>query len=462
MTLEMLYEEVADLETTRERLLSQLKAVDKSLAAAHVRISETKNLNRNAHTSNLPSEILSSIFEAGLHTQLTSPKQWPQQGHQFEILVSHVSRRWRNVALQTPRLWSYIYLDPCTSTMELLNIYLERSSGHLLDISVRILYHQPQRLQFFRAQFRWQLATLIPHAARGGSCPSLLLAISSWIPQFSRISRFSQMSALLRLRASRLTSEDVFHTMNPTLFTGGAPVLSSVELNGYCVSLCRLPLASVTSLTLRGPTLSQEEAHMLFSPLHCLTHLYIQAHQIHYTNLPPIKLPSVISLHVFLNSCDPLGALNCLDLPAVKTLTVDENFPGRILEFSKTIHQTYPALRALKVVAGDPWGDYPQEPMHDFVAAFPDIAEGPPWPRLHTMAVTAPTLTDWATPRTDLMLSIIALIDRRIRSGYAISHLTVSKDITRQIGQEELQQLRERVVLEACAPARSPLMIMGD
>ncbi|KAF8468747.1 hypothetical protein JB92DRAFT_3291267 [Gautieria morchelliformis] len=269
--------------------------------------------------------------------------------------------------------------------------------------------------------------------------------------------------------------------MNPTLsvplFTGGAPVLSSVELNGYCVSHCQLPLASVTSLTLRGPMISQEEAHTLFSPLHCLTHLYIRENQIHYTNLPPIKLPSVISLHVFLNSWDALGALNCLDLPAVKALTVDENSPGRILEFSKTIHQTYPALRALKVVAGDPWGDYPQEPMHNFVAAFPDIeevsfdyqiprivdalnadfTEGPPWPHLHTMAVTAPTLTDWATPRTDLMLSIIALIDRCIRSGHAISHLMVSKDITRQIGQEELQQLQGRVVLEECAP----LMIMG-
>ncbi|KAF8499382.1 hypothetical protein JB92DRAFT_2981994 [Gautieria morchelliformis] len=478
-TLEMLYEELANLETTRERLISQRKGVDKALAAIHVRISETENINWNARTSNLPSEILSIIFEAGLHAQLTLlKKQWPQQCDQwpFEIVVSHVSRRWRNVALKTPRLWSYIFLDPCTSRMELLDICLEISSEQLLDIRVRIPVYpkgNPQRQEFFRAQFRRQLTTLIPHAARWRH-----LSIT---PQNHFIEDLSLLTDVCApaLESLSVGIKDAFDIMNVThsvpFFTGGAPVLSSVELYGYCIKLFRLPLASVTSLTLHGCTLSQEEAHVLFSPLHCLTHLYLQADQIHYTNLPPIKLPSVISLYVFLTYRDAIGVLNSLDIPAVKTFTVFQNSNADIFAFVASLHQTYPSLRALQLL-GTSCGVSPVTPMLDFIAPFPNIeevsfdyefplvhalnaefTEGPPWPHLHTMAVTAPKprWTRWpvTVPKPGLMLSIIELIDRRIASGYAISHLIISDNVTRQIGMKELQQLRGRVVLEECAAA---------
>ncbi|KAF8511597.1 hypothetical protein JB92DRAFT_3097061 [Gautieria morchelliformis] len=469
-TLQMLYEEVADLETTREQLLAQLKAVDKTLAADRVRILETENLNCNAGTSNLPCEILSKIFKAGL--QLTPGHQqweesWPPETHQlpFALLVSHVSHRWRIIALQTPGLWSYIDLSPCTSTIELLDIYLERSRGLLLDIRFGIPSYSDERIyRVFSAHFRRQLTTLIPHAARWRQ---LSIVLPEEFTKDLSVLADVCAPALKSILLGAFTDPSRISTLSAPLFSGGAPVLSSVKLHGYCVRVCRLPLASVTYLTLRGHTLTQEQVHMLFKPLHCLTHLYLQADQILCTNLPRIELPSVRTLCVCLTADHAAGALNCLDLPALEILTVVQDGAGDILAFVRSLHQTYPALRGLMLL-GTSRGVSPVTPMLDFVAAFPNIeevlvdyhltslldalnaelAEGPPWPHLHTMAVTAPVpLSRGGTPIAGFMLPIIALIDRRVASGHAISHLTLSKDITGQVDQEQLQQLRGRVAV---------------
>jgi hypothetical protein len=54
----------------------------------------------------LPNEVLSAIFEAGC---LLPPSQPPEPP--FEILVSQVTRRWRNVAITTPNLWIQITIS---------------------------------------------------------------------------------------------------------------------------------------------------------------------------------------------------------------------------------------------------------------------------------------------------------------------------------------------------------------
>jgi F-box-like len=476
-TLDMLYEELADLETTREQLLSQLKAVDKNLAAIRVRISDTENINSNAGTSNLPKEILSNIFEAGLHAQLAL-------GHldlPFEILVSHVSRRWRAVALQTPGLWSYICLSPYRSTIDLLDIYIERSRGFLLDINFRMnpMFHLHEEIsQTFSANFLQQLAILIPHAVRWRQ---LSVSLHSQIAEDLSVLADVCAPALQSLSLEVLGHTASIATHSFPLFGGGAPMLSSVELNEYCVSL-RLPLSSVTSLVLHGDPLTQEQPHMLFMSLHCLTHLSLESNQIFCTYLPPIELPSVVSLHLILSYTTrdtTLDGPSCLSLPAVETLTVDEGH-GNVFAHASSLRQTCPAVRALKVLHSQPpCGNLSLAPVLDFFVALPGIEEvsfnyhlarlvtalnvelvgGAPWPHLHTMAITAPKLPDWGgiCRTTGLMFSIMALIDKRIASGHAISHLTVSEDITRELGQGQLlQQWQGRVVLEECAPAQCP------
>src|ERR1700683_1269868 len=118
-------------------LLSQVQALESSLADVHVHITEMQGVNRNAITYNLPIETLSTIFEMGLSESpflATKPvrgglfeDKWSPLPTPFEIVVSLVSRRWRNIALQTPRLWTRVYINVAQSTHELLDLYLCRS-----------------------------------------------------------------------------------------------------------------------------------------------------------------------------------------------------------------------------------------------------------------------------------------------------------------------------------------------
>ncbi|TDL30105.1 hypothetical protein BD410DRAFT_893266 [Rickenella mellea] len=48
----------------------------------------------------LPDEILAMIFEAGYTSDL--------EGNQFAVSISHVNKRFRNISLELPRLWSTI------------------------------------------------------------------------------------------------------------------------------------------------------------------------------------------------------------------------------------------------------------------------------------------------------------------------------------------------------------------
>jgi hypothetical protein len=176
--------------TTREsllireaELLAQLQALESSLADVRVHMAEMDGVNRNAITYNLPVETLSTIFEIGLSDSpflATKSKRnfytddrWSPLPTPFEIVVSSVSRRWRNVALQTPRLWRRIYINAAQSAHELLDLYLCRSKMCLLDITLsqRKLRWEPNSDPFVDSarvinECKLYLEQLVPHVGR--------------------------------------------------------------------------------------------------------------------------------------------------------------------------------------------------------------------------------------------------------------------------------------------------------
>ena len=141
-----------DLRIREAGLLSQVQALDSerrrlesSLADVRVQMTDMQGANRNAITYNLPVETLTTIFEIGHFEPLsfvTKPTRrfvednWSPLPPPFEIVVSSVSRRWRNIALKTPRLWTHIYINIAQSAHELLDLYLCRSKMCLLDITL--------------------------------------------------------------------------------------------------------------------------------------------------------------------------------------------------------------------------------------------------------------------------------------------------------------------------------------
>jgi hypothetical protein len=55
-----------DLLVQENALVSQIQAIKDSISGVRVHIAELRSVNRGAGTYNLPSEILSAIFEAGI------------------------------------------------------------------------------------------------------------------------------------------------------------------------------------------------------------------------------------------------------------------------------------------------------------------------------------------------------------------------------------------------------------
>ena len=99
-------------------LSSQQQALEHSPAGVRVHIAEVQNVK--AATYNLPSEILSAIFNSAALDETLFPMPCAEVFLEcseqplpilFELLVSAVSRRWRNVALQMPRLWTNLWIN---------------------------------------------------------------------------------------------------------------------------------------------------------------------------------------------------------------------------------------------------------------------------------------------------------------------------------------------------------------
>lgn len=106
---------VSDLEAELERL----------------KFKRAQILADKALVSRIPPELLSRVFELGVHDNLP-----------LLPILSLVCRHWRNLTLSTPSLWSHIRLDHnwgygrTASFLQKLSTYLERSQACKLQIDV--------------------------------------------------------------------------------------------------------------------------------------------------------------------------------------------------------------------------------------------------------------------------------------------------------------------------------------
>ncbi|KAI9454501.1 hypothetical protein F5148DRAFT_426168 [Russula earlei] len=115
---------INDPETIRDLL-----AIESVISPAHQAFLKMLNPIRPAHR--LPREILMQIFAL--------------VGSGKRILpVSHVCRRWRDVTLKTPELWSTFEPDDITP---MLSVALQRSGDRLLDVTLHASCDEVRRLE---------------------------------------------------------------------------------------------------------------------------------------------------------------------------------------------------------------------------------------------------------------------------------------------------------------------------
>ncbi|EGN99389.1 hypothetical protein SERLA73DRAFT_182349 [Serpula lacrymans var. lacrymans S7.3] len=99
---------------------------------------EPLKLGCTAHVDELPNELLAQIFEESKEAYVDDL----EQGRSCcSLVISHVCRRWRFVAVNTPRLWTTVHITPRRSLL-LSQTYIERSGCHLVDIILDYRYFE--------------------------------------------------------------------------------------------------------------------------------------------------------------------------------------------------------------------------------------------------------------------------------------------------------------------------------
>ncbi|TFY73762.1 hypothetical protein EWM64_g10249, partial [Hericium alpestre] len=213
-----------------DRTMAELEAELESL-----RLKKAHLLAMRALIGGIPPEILSRIFELGVH----------ECNHLLPV-ISLVSRHWRDVALATASLWSYIRLDHDwgyarhPAFLRKLNTCIQRSQACKLAIDLDCRYLEAT------SELHQIMTTLEPHLDR---CFSFHISIS--VPDRDWMSIVQEHTALLGPSLEhlfiRLESED----QTPfTFLSQPCPCLFSIVLENTQLTCIRTALPALRSLQL--------------------------------------------------------------------------------------------------------------------------------------------------------------------------------------------------------------------
>ncbi|KAJ7633690.1 hypothetical protein B0H17DRAFT_512115 [Mycena rosella] len=243
----------------------------------------------------LPNELLSAIFilaiEQGYHDKSDPVTTSP-------TTISHICRRWRQVALATGALWAKIVLTFPTSDHQLARTltWLSRSKTYALDILLDFrdpLWDWEEETHGFRwVDMEAVLRMLIPSAARWRNVE---LLTDTWAPIFAFLARTRTVGpSLARLETLHLARCNAYfaakgEVFQPTELSQHLPLfggpsadllrLRELTLTGVHIDWAATPLADLTKLELKYqaadvmPTVAQL-AHLL-SSCHSLESLAI-------------------------------------------------------------------------------------------------------------------------------------------------------------------------------------------
>jgi hypothetical protein len=447
-----LKDEVRDLE---------LQLADTSRALERKRGELVNYMNSAAPVTAVPTEILMEIIKAG-HRSASDGASL------FALLVSHISRRWREVALHSPFLWTIIHFgDGLMKSGDLLDLYLERSRTCLLDVSLVFLWHPNEQDDcnhvlpgtLIQQTTRWR--SLIVNSA----CTEITVGL--W-GRLTTQSAPALRSFEIDYGGECIDGRDLFNGK------GGAPLLSSITFCNMGLYTSSPPLASLTSLQVgpdfdASPWLDTELACVLENaPV--LQSLVFQHDLCMETELAlsvdSIVVPSLQSLEI---SCPPLsqgthiGRLYALiEAPNLESLILDFPNHGDIFtSFINSLRETplsvkFPRLQMLALQLHRVLNSWLIE-LCDLCPAVTRIASTREsghallqlldtsngdihWRKLQNISVSE----SMQLRHLDLLCTVLT---SRITAGCPILRLDVTPSFFHNVPRDRVQWLRERVEL---------------
>lgn len=344
--------------------------LNKQLEEVNVKIIEAQSeygAIRNKHSPilQLPVEVTCFIFE---HTQLPisvdeekeEEEEEEEPQYLMEVVVSHVCRRWRKIALGYPKLWSSFYYeadeslrDPSCVPLDRLESYLERSAALPLRLwfdfgrgsSDPELYHKLIDRSIDHVH-RWKHFTLFY---------TEMFFLSDHTSRLSDVSAPFLEYLVLCSNAEdwdQIESEPVVTNLDPIVLTNGAPKLTYLMLDGTSI-FCIPPLSNITTLRLEKAEgvgrYFNESTFLVLLSLPSLEQLSLVADVFTDQNVDQhIHMPNLKRLRVAnLDSPRFSSILANIHAPQLETFIIHTCMTGLDSQLEP---YTYPALRKLWIV----------------------------------------------------------------------------------------------------------------
>lgn len=396
--LSVLARRIDDTLATLDSQLSEASGldIDKLLAELQAEFNEITNLS--APIESLPNEVLSAVFEAGCFSPLGKV---PDQ--RFELLVSSISRRWRNVAVTTPALWTQIHVLP----EKPLNIYLMRSGALPLDIRADLRFG-PRNVMF--------MEQVVPQIARWRS----MYIQSNQRQHLYRVIRHICFVTAPLLQCLQISLEDHDNEEDDgrDVLIRGTPSLKSFGLKGIGLHSCIPPGSKLTTLHVHGASSGLSTNHKRFrdilDSLSMLTCLVIYGHVTDIDDSPtrPSVLPLLSSLHLLPTGssghASQIGLLAIISAPMLECLSLKgvqrDDIKGPLFRRPEWIGgwPRYPRLRALTIT----------------LTSWDNVIDKLTWATLHRVF---PTITEFTLFESPVSSSIKTLTNDGGRNADAVS-----------------------------------------
>ncbi|KAL0945395.1 hypothetical protein HGRIS_000889 [Hohenbuehelia grisea] len=266
----------------------------------------------------MPVEILCDIF---MLCHLEERDNASTESRGARVIISHVCRRWRHVALCMPLLWSRISATmPTEHCLPRVETYLDRSA--LCPLSIRIFGDAIDTTWTERL-----ISSCLEHSHRWRSIRlTLSNSFQTSIPILVGQSSFPNLEVLdLSLRGwDKQSGESLLNTFSEEAHIAR---LSWEWISE--ISFASLPFVSrLTHLNISGLITFSDAYHILSQ---CSNATVINLSQVNdpepLTALPLLTMPKLQALSLTaLRPCDSL--YNCINAPDLKTLTIQHYFGG--------------------------------------------------------------------------------------------------------------------------------------
>lgn len=344
----------------------------------------------------MPPELLSRIFELGVHERLS-----------LLPTLSLVCRLWRNITLTTPSLWSHIRLDHghTTTLLRKLTAHIERSQACKLQVDIDFCLDDFRFLEAF-PDVLMVMTQLEPHLDR---CFSFRVCVPDWDWMSTVRERSYKLGPCLEELYLRIDRSDAEDQPPMTFLQAPFPRLHTIVLEHIPLTCIRpaspttpLVLPSLRKLHLIGDRdrryrssprigISFKELLHTISCTPSLVELRIQHALFHLDCTEPIfhrnptlttiPLLSSLSFH-YIDTTNASLLLDSLSLPSLHRLSIQMDSQNEETTYwlSRLSTPCFPNLRHLDLCACN----------IDGLALFPFIRALHALPSLTTLGLSSP------------------------------------------------------------------------